>query len=52
MKSRAPQPSLVLAMWLIPRLIPYARNPRLHPDTQVTLIADSITQFGFNNPIL
>ncbi len=50
--SGAPQPILVLAMWLTSRLIPYARNPRLHPDAQVTLIADSITEFGFNNPIL
>lgn len=33
-------------------LIPFARNPRTHSDTQVSQIADSIVQFGFNNPIL
>src|SRR5262245_13655820 len=38
--------------WLIDRLIPYARNPRTHSDAQVAQIAASITEFGFNNPIL
>src|SRR6478672_9785850 len=38
--------------WLIDRLIPYARNPRTHSDLQVAQIAASITEFGFNNPIL
>ena len=38
--------------WPVNRLIPYARNPRTHSDTQVTQIAASIREFGFNNPIL
>src|SRR5215475_9856490 len=38
--------------WLIDRLIPHARNPRTHSDAQVAQIAASITEFGFNNPIL
>jgi len=33
-------------------LIPYANNARTHDDTQVTQIAASIKEFGFNNPIL
>ena len=33
-------------------LIPYARNSRLHSDSQVQQIAQSITLFGFNNPVL
>jgi hypothetical protein len=33
-------------------LIPYARNARTHSDAQVTQIAASIQEFGFNNPIL
>lgn len=33
-------------------LIPYARNARTHSDEQVSQIAASIQEFGFNNPIL
>src|SRR5258707_7917703 len=39
-------------LWLIDRLIPFARNPRTHSDAQVAQIAASIAEFGFNNPIL
>src|ERR1700746_1663267 len=38
--------------WPIERLIPYARNPRIHSDAQVAQIAASIAEFGFLNPIL
>src|ERR1700756_4544154 len=38
--------------WPLDKLIPYARNPRTHSDAQVAQIAASITEFGFNNPIL
>ena len=34
------------------KLIPYARNAKKHDEAQVSLIAGSIRQFGFNNPIL
>ena len=37
---------------LIEKLIPYARNARTHDETQVSQIAASIKEFGFNNPIL
>src|SRR5690349_9000033 len=33
-------------------LIPYARNARSHSEAQVALIAGSIREFGFTNPIL
>jgi DNA modification methylase len=33
-------------------LNPYARNPRTHSAKQIRKIADSIGQFGFNNPVL
>ena len=38
--------------WRVERLIPYARNARTHSARQVAQIADSITAFGFNNPVL
>jgi DNA modification methylase len=38
--------------WPLDKLVPYARNPRTHSDAQVAQIAASITEFGFNNPIL
>lgn len=36
----------------IEKLIPYAKNARTHNDEQVTQIAASIKEFGFNNPVL
>lgn len=33
-------------------LIPYANNARTHSDAQIALIAGSIREFGFNNPVL
>ena len=33
-------------------LVPYARNARTHSERQVALIAGSIREFGFNNPVL
>ena len=32
-------------------LIPYARNARTHSEAQVALIAGSIREFGFTNPV-
>lgn len=37
---------------LINDLIPYANNARTHSSDQVTQIASSIKEFGFNNPVL
>ena len=33
-------------------LIPYDRNPKTHPDTQITQIANSIREWGWTIPIL
>jgi DNA modification methylase len=41
-----------IEMWPLERLVPYERNPRTHSAEQVTRIAASIEQFGFNNPLL
>src|SRR5579862_5110858 len=41
-----------IELWLIDKLITWARNPRTHSDAQVAQIAASIAEFGFNNPIL
>jgi ParB-like chromosome segregation protein Spo0J len=38
-------------MWLIDRLIPYARNPRKN-DAAVDRMAASIQEFGFKIPVL
>jgi len=38
--------------WPIARLIPYAKNPRMHSPEQIDKIARSIETFGFTNPIL
>src|SRR5450432_2374755 len=41
-----------IELWLIDKLVPYARNPRTHSDAQVAQIAASIAEYGFNNPSL
>src|ERR1700723_2596597 len=41
-----------IELWVLDKLIPFARNPRTHSDAQVAQIAASIAEFGFNNPIL
>jgi ParB-like chromosome segregation protein Spo0J len=43
---------LKIETWPIERLVPYARNARLHSEAQVAQIAASIVEFGFNNPVL
>jgi ParB-like nuclease domain len=41
-----------IELWPVDKLIPFARNPRTHSETQIAQIAASIDEFGFNNPIL
>jgi DNA modification methylase len=41
-----------IELWLLDKLIPYAKNPRTHSDAQIAQIAASIAEFGFNSPIL
>jgi DNA modification methylase len=42
---------LVVTLTPIEKLIPYANNSRTHSDEQISLIASSIKEFGFNDPI-
>ena len=44
--------NLTIQLWPLERLIPYARNARTHSGEQVSQIAASIAEFGFNNPVL
>lgn len=36
----------------VSELVPYARNARTHSKEQIQQIADSISEFGFTNPVL
>jgi DNA modification methylase len=45
-------PELQIEYLSIGSLAPYAKNARTHSKKQIRQIADSITQFGFTNPIL
>lgn len=38
--------------WLLSRLKPSSKNPRLHSDAQIAALASSLLAFGFNAPIL
>jgi DNA modification methylase len=40
-----------IQLWPLDQLIPYERNARSHPDSQIAQIAASIGEFGFTNPI-
>ena len=44
--------SLKIETWPIEKVLNYARNARLHSESQVTTIAGSIKEFGFINPCL
>jgi DNA modification methylase len=43
---------MIISQKSVDILIPYARNSRVHNDKQITQIAASIKEFGFNVPIL
>jgi ParB-like chromosome segregation protein Spo0J len=38
--------------WAIDRLVPYARNARIHSDEQISQIAASIKEWGWTTPVL
>ena len=48
----APRNTLTVEHRSLGSLIPYARNARTHSPAQVSLIAGSIREFGWTNPIL
>ena len=41
-----------IEMWPIDRLVPYAKNSRVHSPEQIAQVASSIVEFGFTNPVL
>jgi ParB-like chromosome segregation protein Spo0J len=45
-------PNLLIEFVSASSLIPATRNPRIHTEKQLKQIADSITAFGFNVPLL
>jgi DNA modification methylase len=48
----AVSPDLAIDYRPVASLIPYAKNARTHSEAQVALIAGSIREYGFTNPIL
>ncbi|MBS8228333.1 site-specific DNA-methyltransferase [Vannielia litorea] len=48
----APKGAQAIEQRAVETLIPYASNARTHSEAQVALIAGSIREFGFNNPVL
>ena len=50
--TKATGDGLAIEQRPIDSLIPYARNARTHSAEQVALIAGSIREFGFTNPVL
>ena len=50
--DRAASDDLQIAYRPVAELIPYARNARTHSPAQVALIAGSIREYGFTNPVL
>jgi len=48
----APRGAEAIEQRAVADLIPYASNARTHSEAQVALIAGSIREFGFNNPVL
>jgi DNA modification methylase len=45
-------PELQIEYLSLGSLAPYAKNARMHSKKQIKQIAESITQFGFTNPVL
>jgi len=41
-----------IELWPLEKLIPYDKNPKLHPEEQIESICNSIKTFGWTNPIL
>ena len=45
-------PKMVVDLVKVSKLVPYARNAKLHSQQQIDQVAASIQEFGFNNPVL
>lgn len=51
-QKNSPKGAQAITMRDVQSLIPYAKNPRTHSETQIEQIVASIERFGFTNPIL
>jgi ParB-like chromosome segregation protein Spo0J len=47
-----PWPAERIEHWPIERLLPYANNARIHSETDIDKVADSMRRFGWTNPAL
>ena len=45
-------PAERIEQWSIEQLIPYASNARLHSETDIDKLADSLRRWGWTNPVL
>jgi DNA modification methylase len=45
-------PAERIEQWSIEQLIPYANNARLHSETDIDKLADSLRRWGWTNPVL
>ena len=50
--ARSERPKREIMVKSVAELTPYLKNARVHSDGQVALLAQSIKEFGFNNPVL
>lgn len=46
-----PMPELMIEELPVDELVPYAKNAKIHTTEQVQQIANSISEFGFNDPV-
>jgi DNA modification methylase len=47
-----PWPAERIEFWSIERLIPYAKNARLHTEADINSLVDSLRRWGWTNPVL
>lgn len=52
MSAEAKWPASKVTLWPIEKIIPYDKNPRTHPQSQIDLIAASMLQDGVTAPIM
>jgi len=48
----AHQSRLQVEWWPLDKLIPYARNARICPESAIAKVAGSLAEFGFRQPIV
>lgn len=45
-------PASSVEMWTLDRIIPYEKNPRTHPQSQIDLLAKLMQRYGVDQPIV